>query len=103
MTKADLVDEVVRVSDLSKKQAETIVNTVFASIVEALQGVGAGAGEEVADQERGVQVKAVNDGVVVSAAGAPAAGAHVVVPVRCVVVEANASPHSKPVEVSGTY
>ncbi|NIM02276.1 MAG: integration host factor subunit beta [Acidobacteria bacterium] len=38
MTKADLVDEVVRASKLSKKQAETIVNTVFASIVDALQG-----------------------------------------------------------------
>jgi integration host factor subunit beta len=38
VTKADLVDEVVRVSKLSKKQAEVVVNTVFASIVEALQG-----------------------------------------------------------------
>ncbi len=38
MTKADLVDEVVRASKLSKKQAETIVNTVFDSIVGALQG-----------------------------------------------------------------
>jgi integration host factor subunit beta len=37
MTKADLVEEVIRVSSLSKKQAETIVNTVFDSIVEALQ------------------------------------------------------------------
>jgi len=37
MTKADLVEEVVRVSGLSKKQAEIIVNTVFASIVEALE------------------------------------------------------------------
>ena len=37
MTKADLVDEVVRVSSVSKKDAETIVNTVFASIVDALQ------------------------------------------------------------------
>jgi len=37
MTKADLVDEVVRASKLSKKQAETIVNTVFESIVSALQ------------------------------------------------------------------
>ena len=37
MTKADLVDELVRVSNLSKKHAETIVNTVFASITEALQ------------------------------------------------------------------
>jgi len=36
MTKADLVDELVQVSSLSKKQAETIVNTVFGSIVEAL-------------------------------------------------------------------
>ncbi len=38
MTKADLVDEVVRASKLSKKQAEIIVNTVFESIVSALQG-----------------------------------------------------------------
>ena len=37
MTKADLVDEVVRVADVSKKHAEIIVNTVFSSIVEALQ------------------------------------------------------------------
>lgn len=37
MTKADLVEEVVRVSGLSKKHAETIVNTVFGSIVEALE------------------------------------------------------------------
>ena len=37
MTKADLVEEVVRVSGLSKKHAESIVNTVFASIVEALE------------------------------------------------------------------
>ena len=37
MTKADLVEEVVRVSELSKKQAEAIVNTVFVAIVEALR------------------------------------------------------------------
>lgn len=37
MTKADLVDEVVRVADVSKKHAETIVNTVFGSIIDALQ------------------------------------------------------------------
>lgn len=37
MTKADLVDEVVRVSGLSKKQAEIIVHSVFQSIVDALQ------------------------------------------------------------------
>ena len=37
MTKADLIDEVVKVSDISKKHAEVIVNTVFASIVDALE------------------------------------------------------------------
>jgi integration host factor subunit beta len=37
MTKADLVDEVVRVSSVSKKHAEIIVNTVFSSIIEALE------------------------------------------------------------------
>jgi len=37
MTKSDLIDEVVKVSSLSKKQAETIVNTLFASITDALQ------------------------------------------------------------------
>jgi len=36
VTKADLVEELVKVSNLSKKHAETIVNTVFASIIEAL-------------------------------------------------------------------
>lgn len=36
MTKADLVEEVVRVSNVSKKHAEVIVNTVFTSIIEAL-------------------------------------------------------------------
>ena len=37
MTKADLVEEVVKVADVSKKHAEIIVNTVFSSIVDALQ------------------------------------------------------------------
>ena len=37
MTKADLVEEVVRVASVSKKHAEIIVNTVFSSIVDALQ------------------------------------------------------------------
>ena len=37
MTKADLVEEVVRVARVSKKHAEIIVNTVFASIVSALR------------------------------------------------------------------
>ena len=37
MTKADLVEEVVGVCNLSKKDAEAIVNTVFSSITEALE------------------------------------------------------------------
>ena len=37
MTKADLVEEVVGVCSLSKKDAEVIVNTVFSSITEALE------------------------------------------------------------------
>ena len=37
MTKADLVEEVARVSELTKKHAEIIVNTVFDSIVDALR------------------------------------------------------------------
>ena len=38
MTKADLVEEVVRVTNVSKKHAEVIVNTVFSSITDALRG-----------------------------------------------------------------
>ena len=37
MTKAELVEEVARVSELTKKHSEVIVNTVFESIVQALQ------------------------------------------------------------------
>ena len=37
MTKADLVEEVVRVTNVSKKHAEVIVNTVFSSIINALR------------------------------------------------------------------
>lgn len=37
MTKAELVDEVARVVQLTKKQAETIVNVVFDSIVDSLR------------------------------------------------------------------
>ena len=37
MTKAELVDEVAHVVGLTKKQAETIVNIVFDSIVESLR------------------------------------------------------------------
>jgi integration host factor subunit beta len=37
MTKADLVEEVIRVAELSKKDAESVVNTVFGQIMEALK------------------------------------------------------------------
>ena len=36
MTKAELVDEVSRVSDLTKKHSEVIVDTLFRSIIKAL-------------------------------------------------------------------
>ena len=42
MTKAELVDEVARAVQLTKKQAETIVNIIFDSIVESLR-----AGEKI--------------------------------------------------------
>lgn len=42
MTKAELVDEVARAVQLTKKQAEAIVNIVFDSIVESLR-----AGEKI--------------------------------------------------------
>ena len=37
MTRAELVEHVTRVSDLSKKHAETVVNTIFDSIIQALR------------------------------------------------------------------
>ena len=37
MTKAELVDEVSRVSDLTRKHSEVIVDAVFSSIIDALQ------------------------------------------------------------------
>ena len=37
MTKAELVDEVARVVQLTKNQSETIVNSVFDSIVDSLR------------------------------------------------------------------
>ena len=37
MTKAELVDEVSRVSDLTRKHSEVIVDAVFTSIIDALQ------------------------------------------------------------------
>jgi len=36
MTKADLIDEVSKLSNLTKKETETIVNTVFDNITDAL-------------------------------------------------------------------
>lgn len=36
MTKADLIDELAKVSNLTKKESETIVNTVFENITDAL-------------------------------------------------------------------
>ena len=36
MTKAELIDEVSKVSNLTKKETETIVNTVFDNITDAL-------------------------------------------------------------------
>jgi integration host factor subunit beta len=38
VTKADLVEEVVRVTQLPRKESETVVETIFESIIGALQG-----------------------------------------------------------------
>jgi integration host factor subunit beta len=38
MTKADLVEEVVKVTELPRKESEIIVETIFDSIIHALQG-----------------------------------------------------------------
>ena len=37
MTKADLVEEVVRVAELPRKESEEVVETIFESIIQALQ------------------------------------------------------------------
>ena len=37
MTKADLVEEVIRATELPRKDSEVIVETVFESIIQALQ------------------------------------------------------------------
>jgi integration host factor subunit beta len=37
MTKADLVEEVTRVTDLPRKESEAVVETIFDSIIAALQ------------------------------------------------------------------
>ena len=38
MTKAELVDEIAREADLTRKHSEVIVYAVFSSVIEALQG-----------------------------------------------------------------
>src|SRR6202165_5965260 len=38
VTKADLVEEVVRVSELPRKESEVVVETIFESIIGALKG-----------------------------------------------------------------
>jgi integration host factor subunit beta len=37
MTKAELVEEVVRVTELPRKESEVVVETIFESIIKALQ------------------------------------------------------------------
>src|ERR1700731_2163278 len=37
MTKADLVEEVIRITELPRKESEAIVETIFDSIISALQ------------------------------------------------------------------
>ena len=37
LTKADLIEEVLRVTELPRKESESIVETIFESIIEALQ------------------------------------------------------------------
>lgn len=38
ITKADLVEEVLRVTELPRKESEAVVETIFESIIGALQG-----------------------------------------------------------------
>ena len=37
MTKADLVEEVIRITELPRKESETVVETIFESIISALR------------------------------------------------------------------
>ena len=37
MTKADLVEEVIKSTELPRKESETVVETIFESIIQALQ------------------------------------------------------------------
>lgn len=40
MTKADLIEEVSRVAEIKNKEAEVVVNTILASIVDTVRGGG---------------------------------------------------------------
>ena len=37
LTKADLIEEILRITELPRKESETIVETIFDSIIESLQ------------------------------------------------------------------
>ena len=37
LTKADLIEEVLRITELPRKESETIVETIFDSIIQSLQ------------------------------------------------------------------
>jgi integration host factor subunit beta len=37
LTKADLIEEVLRITELPRKESETIIETIFDSIIESLQ------------------------------------------------------------------
>src|SRR5580658_1171547 len=37
LTKADLIEEVLRITELPRKESETIVETIFESIIESIQ------------------------------------------------------------------
>ena len=37
LTKADLIEEILRVTELPRKESETIIETIFESIIESLQ------------------------------------------------------------------
>jgi integration host factor subunit beta len=37
LTKADLIEEVLRITELPRKESETVVETIFDSIIEAIQ------------------------------------------------------------------
>jgi integration host factor subunit beta len=37
MTKADLVEEVIRITEMPRKESETVVETIFESIISALR------------------------------------------------------------------